>query len=528
MFQSKPKLPWHNRPSIFTHIQTHLDEAGRLTKDGYELPDEALRNKDKPLRFAAGAMDGVFSHHVGPEETEQEATRIANLIKIIAEEDSLDAKTELYPILQEDGLVGLIDPTLQKMVEAELSIQPYLHNYARWLAFESPDRGAVKLGIAILGLIQDREDMDRILTLGKHEEFTLFAAVALTNAARDPETQLWELAQFVDGWGKIHIVERLSGTHNPEIKKWLLREGYQNSIMYEYLAYTCAVNGELKKELSEPSVDKELLRGAGDIIEALINGGPAENIDDYEDGAEVVSLYVSHMKQLTDYELRDFLVLHRIQRFLNKDQPQWDWRAKNGWTEDLKANLLLDLHELLGLPHWSQLVLDAQSSEVELEQWWASSVARVLGMDMWDIHMKRVMDNPTQSVLWYHIMEDLTDERVDQIVSLAMKQLPLDEIAAGPADESEIIGPQYEPHRCLDFILQNLGPYPGKGIELIRVALRSSTTRNRNMALRALSEWGKEQWPEGMEALLEKSVGEEPNEHTRQHMEKILRGGKMD
>jgi hypothetical protein len=146
--------PWHNRPSIFTHIQTHLDEEGRLTKDGYELPDEALRNKDKPLRFAAGAMDGVFSHHVGPEETDKEATRMANLIKMIAEEDSLDAKTELYPILQEDGLVGLIDPTLQKMVEAELPIQPYLHNFARRLAFESPDRGAVKLGVAILGLIQ--------------------------------------------------------------------------------------------------------------------------------------------------------------------------------------------------------------------------------------------------------------------------------------------------------------------------------------------------------------------------------------
>jgi hypothetical protein len=528
MSPTSPTSPWHNRPSIFNHIQTHLDEEGRLTKDGYELPDEALRNKDKPLRFAAGAMDGVFSHHVGPEETEKEATRMANLIKIIAEEDSLEAKTELYPILQEDGLVGLIDPTLQKMVEDQLPIQPYLHNYARWLAFESPDRGAVKLGIAILGLIQDREDMDRILTLGKHEEFTLFAAVALTNAAEDPETQLWELAQFVDGWGKIHIVERLSGTEDPQIKKWLLREGYKNSIMYEYLAYTCAVNGELKKELSEPAVDKELLRGAGDIIEALINGGPAENIDDYADGSEVASLYVAHMKQLSEYELRDFLVLQAIQRFLNKEEPQWGWRGKNGWTEDLKANLLIDLHELLGRPHWRQLVLDAQSSEVELEQWWASSVARALGMDMWDVHWKRLSDNPTKSVLWYQVMEDLTEERLDQIVSLAIEELPLDEIAAGPANESGIIGPQYEPHRCLDFILQNLGPYPGKGIELIRVALRSSTTRNRNMALRALSEWGKEQWPEEMEALLEKVVVEEPNEHTQENMNKVLRGDKID
>ncbi len=378
MSPNNPSLPWHKRPSLFSHIQNHLDENGQLTKEGRELPDEERVNEGKPLRFAAGALDGIFGHHVGPEDTEKEATRLAGLIKIIAEQNSLDEKVELYQLLQQDGLVGLIDPTLQKMLEAELPIEPYLHNFARWLAFECPDRGPVKLGIAILGLIQSPEDMDRILTLGKHEEFTLFAAVALTNAAEDPEQQLWQLAQFVDGWGKIHIVERLSGTHNPEIKKWLLREGYKNSIMYEYLAYTCAENGELKKELSQSVVEKDLLRGAGDIIEALINGGPAENMDDYADGAEAVSLYVSHMKRQTDYELRDFLVLNCIQRFLQRDEPQWGWRAKNGWTEDLKANLLIDLHQIQALPHWRELVLQAQSSEDELQQWWASSVARIL------------------------------------------------------------------------------------------------------------------------------------------------------
>lgn len=33
----------------------------------------------------------------------------------------------------------------------------------------------------------------------------------------------------MNGWGRIHVVERLAQTENAEIKHWLLREGYRNS-----------------------------------------------------------------------------------------------------------------------------------------------------------------------------------------------------------------------------------------------------------------------------------------------------------
>jgi hypothetical protein len=39
--------------------------------------------------------------------------------------------------------------------------------------------------------------------------------------------------------------------------------------MYEYLAYTCAVAGDLKGELSKSEIDDGLLDASGDIIEAL-------------------------------------------------------------------------------------------------------------------------------------------------------------------------------------------------------------------------------------------------------------------
>jgi len=74
----------------------------------------------------------------------------------------------------------------------------------------------------------------------------------------------------------------------------MLREGYSNSVMVEYTAYSCATAGRLRAALEQPSVDVALLAGAGDIIVALIAGGPAENIDDYADAAVVVERYLHH------------------------------------------------------------------------------------------------------------------------------------------------------------------------------------------------------------------------------------------
>jgi hypothetical protein len=40
----------------------------------------------------------------------------------------------------------------------------------------------------------------------------------------------------VAGWGRIQTVRRLAGTQDPQIKAWLLRHGFRNQIMDEYLA----------------------------------------------------------------------------------------------------------------------------------------------------------------------------------------------------------------------------------------------------------------------------------------------------
>ena len=111
---------------------------------------------------------------------------------------------------------------------------------SRSLATESPDREPVKFGIALLGLFGQQNDEELLQTLGLHDEFSYSCAVALANSAQDRDGALWALAQHTHGWGRIHVVERLADTTNAEIKDWLIRDGFRNSIMYEYLACICA------------------------------------------------------------------------------------------------------------------------------------------------------------------------------------------------------------------------------------------------------------------------------------------------
>jgi hypothetical protein len=92
---------------------------------------------------------------------------------------------------------------------------------------------------------------------------------------------------------------------------------------------------------------------------------------------------------------------------------------------------------------------------------------------------------------WYFVMQTDALERIDRVVALAEERLPLEQIATGPADELGL-GPKFEHHSALDFVLQDLSRFPGKGWPLVRAALRSPVVRNRNMAVRALAAWGKE------------------------------------
>lgn len=512
--------PWRDAPSIYEHIRGHIVPGERALRPGGEqLPDE--RETDG-LRWVAGGKDGVLGHHGGAAGDSRDRM-LHRAIGVVLADASAGKLGKLYTQLLHDDLLEYVDPLLQRIAADSALDMRRLEVLALWLAKCAPDRAPVKLAISILGLIPGSDHSDLLLTLGRHEEFTLYAAVALANSAgQGAERKLFELARHVDGWGRIEVVGRLASTRDPEIKAWMLREGFRNEIMDEYLAYTCASAGGLRRELEQERVDPALLRGAGEIICALIAGGPAEDMDDYADGAIVVERYLHHIDAGTT-DLRHLITADCIQHFLDAEDADWGTRESQGWTAARQAALRERLVAVKALPHWRAAVQAGLAETDPLSFRRACQAAEALGIDPWDQQFARLEAGDGD---WYCVMQTDDPARIDRVVELAERTLPLDSIATGPAEEMGL-GREWIDHSHLDFVLQDLRRFPGKGWSLIRVGLRSPVVRNRNMALFALSPWGREQWPAEAEAALRAARSDEPDDQLRTAIDTLLAGKQL-
>lgn len=514
------KLPWLDSRSIYDHIAQNIDpQTGKLTLKGKTLPDEERLYSSTQIRFAPGAMDGIFSHHAAPAEADAAVQQASSYVLEIATRNSNPAKIELYKILLQDETLSFIDDALNDILSKVQRPAPGLHSFAEFLARTAPDRGPVKFAIALLGILQDPRDVSIIMLLGLHEEFTLFAAVALSNMLADPESYLWSLAKKVDGWGKIHLVERLASTTSKEIKDWLLRDGYSNYVMNEYLAYTCAVGGGLRDALVAQGVDDDLLHGAGEIIDALLVGGPAQDIHDYTDAADVILRYVELVGQRVS-EINQYLVLDSILGYLTDD---WDMDASaaNGWTADKRDRAIVLTNQTLQQPGWRGLAETGLQSSNEPEFYLAEKAAGLLGIDTWEVSWARLQEKPLDSGRWFAVMKNVDASHIDQVLGMAVSVLPLEIVARGPALELGL-GLDYEVHFCLQFIVQDLKRFPGKGWSLIAAGLKSPIIPNRNQAVNALEAWGRDAWPGGAREALAEAAHIEPEEKLKVRLQNLI------
>lgn len=522
-----PTMPWDERPSILDHIRAHTDpNQPGLTDGGDQLPDEERVCEGSQIRWAAGAMDGVMGHHMGQGNNDELVGKAVELILGYCVSPTAKTKQALYAHVMEGNALPLIDPIIQELSGNEKLNHERLYELAFSFVTEAPDREPVKFGIAILGMYRNLENESLFQTIGRHEEFTLYCAVALSNLCEDPEASLWALAKNVNGWGRIHVVERLAQTENEDIKRWMLREGYRNSIMYEYLAYTCATTGGLLSALSEESVDRELLNSAGELLAALISGGPAESIESYADGVLAVEMFLGQMESSAE-TLADFVHVLAIKQYLADDEADWDSQVEQGWTEERRTKLLGQCEEILRHPQWLDRARVGLSSEDSVEFYQANQVAEALGLETWEIHWNRLQKDPSDTSRWYEVMSRCNDERIASVVSFAETNIDLAKIATGAANELGL-GPGFEPHLCLDFVVQNLGRFAGHGERLIETGLKSPAVRGRNTAVAALAEWGQERWSDEIRLALEVACKVEPEDDVRERMESVLSGESIE
>lgn len=513
---AEPSTPWYGRKSIYQHVLLHVPLSGPgLTEGGETLPDEEQATLGTSIRWAPGALDGVLSHHMGPGDEDELVEKAVSLLVAYCNEPTVAAKADVYRHVLEGNTLPVIDPIIRRLLSIDGLNHERLFKLAHWLVTEAPDREPVKFGIGILGLFRAPQNEAIFQTLGRHDEFTLYCAVALGNSADEPDEPLWTLARNVTGWGRIHVVERLAATEKPEIKAWLLREGFRNTVMHEYLAYTCATAGGLLSALSEDDVDRELLTAAGEILEALINGGPAENIDDYSDGALSVEMYLRHMDK-DAATLGDFVHVDAVRRFLNTPDNTWESREVAGWTAQRRAELRALCDRILSRPEWGARATSELNSDDEIAFRQGAQVADAVGIDTWEHHWRRLESKPTDFGRWWHVMSKCDERRIDEAIAFAEQNLA--------AIEATPPFPGGFRSSAFDAILPALARFPGRGKALIEAGLRSSFVRDRNQAVATLAAWGRDAWSPSVEEALKKAAEQEEESEVQERMEQVLAG----
>ena len=516
---------WRTDNSILKFLFSNLDNKGNLSEAAQDLPDE--KKDDEKIRFAAGLMDAMFS----ADDSIDSKKRVAELskhLKKIATKGDIISEQEFYRLITEnEGVIGIIDEFLQVVVNNELPIEPYLFNFAKDLTTKTNKRNAVKFGIAILGLCQNKSILNDIKILGLHDEFTVYSTIAIVNLSDNVENDLWELAQKVDGWGKIQIVDRLASPELKEpIKDWLILEGYKNSIMYEYLAYTCATNGELHKKLENDQIEKKLFKSASDIIEALIaEHSPAEDITVYSFASQVIQDFIRHAKKHAS-DISDFSALHKIKDFLTELHNDIEEQKKNGWNQDIISNCLIEIVEILNSRDWKVAAYEGLKSNDNVIYWNAKKAAEILGIDLWETVWTRLEENPLDSSSWYDVTHYSKPEHSDKIIDFALKHLPFDELATG-AKDSNGFGENYNKHASLEYATTLLENYPKKGEKIVLTSLRNPVTRNRNMAIKVLEKWKQENWSSEIEKEIRHLLEVEPNNDTKENIERLLNGQEL-
>jgi len=351
----------------------------------------------------------------------------------------------------------------------------------------------IRRAIALLGRAGDARDAEALEILARHDEFSLVAGTALAAVLGDPVSAWWRVSCVATGWGKVEAVGRLTAQRDlpADVRAWLLRHGCDDVVMPEYVAYAVATAGRLEEAL-EGLVDDALLDGGCVILSALVNGGPAEDIDDLEAGPRVAVAVLDLLADRSPTVARMRAVAHLLT-----------------WAEDYEQHVAIAERcgRLLARDESRRFIAGRLERPDDVLRVWG--VARVMGLDAWEAGWHHLQRAPHDPRLYHQLARSRRRDRRARLIAFAERELPLEALASGPEVRRFPGSVHRDAALTLDSLVQRLRT--GLWSEgLVAAALLSPVTSTRNGALAALAAASPEDWGAPVLAALRRLAAVEP------------------
>ena len=353
--QQQPELG----PSIHDFLLNHRERIG-LNSAGQTLPDEPVLSPfPGGIRWAPGALDGMTGRHIAPPADPLLAEEVRDSILVLTVDDPPgDALAHLYGVTAEPRAISYVDQVLRAVLTEPGVDLDRVREIGRWLATRGDRREPVKLGIALLGATISPDALDVFLTLGRHDEFTLYCAVAVQTTFKTPDRVLWEIGRHVTGWGRVEVVHRLYDSQLPDVRAWLLRDGFRNDVDLGYTAALVAIGCNLARAL-EVDEDEALVDAATAIIGSMSEtGGPGLTLASYPDAARAVDQLLQRLAARPPVISRGAALL-ALREWLTTDDSEPEDLALTGPARQAFADRV---NRVLYQPAWVDAVAEALTS----------------------------------------------------------------------------------------------------------------------------------------------------------------------
>ena len=490
---------------IFEMIEESIAD-GRLPDD-FVIQDDGFQG-DPRLKMAPGAMDGICVYHMYAGEPDDDGREmIEHAIKAAASGDE-----NAYELFEKLGdryrAINIIDDFQNCIREhADELDQKQLLGFAfDQLIFGGRTLECVKYGLVITELYGEFDDEFKwiFFHLGLYDEFTIFVVFNMMTWESGNE-DIFELAKRVDSWGKIHAVNRLEPS-TQEIRDWILFEGVDNEGMREYLALTCMEKAGVSERLKGQITKKEF-SAISHILCYLFDEGPVAGISELPDVEETLESYLTHAERM-NLGIEDYEAVLEICKYAAGE-------AENPKLQE-HANRILHSEQCIACVAEAVIVGDGISLAKELNIPYKEQLLHLMEEDF---------ENK------YHWCNELMEDPdyVDAVLEIFREKAPPEKLEQDPRDEFEF-GDEYEADRQINFMLQNLDDYPGKGPDYLLRAISAPTIRSRSLAVRTMKAWVsaakrplQECYPELYTRLKEAYPTEFPKD-LKADMEKLLAG----